>query len=342
MSVTGLYEAVLVFSTKNGEESVAALTERFKTLVSQNAAVSAVDEWGKRRLAYPINDEAEGFYEKNLHIIRLTHYCVSPSGNFKVFTLAEMNEIFATLNSEIGFRMAHESDHAAKFNTLNYAALSPEEIIKMEIHFELSGRIAEFLAHRDVLLQSKCLPTAFPKHCMFYTRNYMQKNMSDLLALPEFWLRDSGKSAKLQQSLLKHFGHYFAYLGWLFANKNIPQNPEPDEINAIVSSVLTRFDADFKLYLHSLINGLLENMLNGVIARSQVQTSAVPAKSKEELIKYFWTFDGVCFWDIMDAKTKKQAQESLKKYLAKPALQKHIASVANEYPQYVFHDRDGR
>ena len=62
MSVTVLYEAVLVFSTKNGEESVAALTERFKTLITQNAAVSAVDEWGKRRLAYPINDETEGYY----------------------------------------------------------------------------------------------------------------------------------------------------------------------------------------------------------------------------------------------------------------------------------------
>jgi small subunit ribosomal protein S6 len=62
MSVTVLYETILVFSTKNGEESVAALTERFKTLISQNAAVSAVDEWGKRRLAYPIKDETEGFY----------------------------------------------------------------------------------------------------------------------------------------------------------------------------------------------------------------------------------------------------------------------------------------
>ena len=62
MSVINSYEAVLVFSMKNGEESVAALVEKFKTLIEQNATIGTVDEWGKRRLAYLINDEAEGFY----------------------------------------------------------------------------------------------------------------------------------------------------------------------------------------------------------------------------------------------------------------------------------------
>ena len=62
MSVVNSYETVLVFSVKDGEEAVAALVDKFKTLIEQNATIGTVDEWGKRRLAYLINDEAEGFY----------------------------------------------------------------------------------------------------------------------------------------------------------------------------------------------------------------------------------------------------------------------------------------
>jgi len=64
MSVINTYEAVLVFSVKNGDEAVNALTEKFKTLIEQNAieGTLAQDVWGKRRLAYQINYETEGFY----------------------------------------------------------------------------------------------------------------------------------------------------------------------------------------------------------------------------------------------------------------------------------------
>lgn len=56
------YEAVFIFSLKNGEESVTALKEKFQSLIAQNAELGDIDEWGKRRLAYLINDEADGFY----------------------------------------------------------------------------------------------------------------------------------------------------------------------------------------------------------------------------------------------------------------------------------------
>ena len=36
--------------------------ERFKTLIEQNATLKNVDEWGKRKLAYLINKESEGYY----------------------------------------------------------------------------------------------------------------------------------------------------------------------------------------------------------------------------------------------------------------------------------------
>ena len=61
-TVKGSYEAVFIFTLKNGEESVPAMVEKFKTLIENNAEIGEVDEWGKRRLAYLINDEAEGYY----------------------------------------------------------------------------------------------------------------------------------------------------------------------------------------------------------------------------------------------------------------------------------------
>ena len=59
---TANYETVVIFSLQTGEEGITALTEKFKSLISANGTIINVEEWGKRRLAYPINDETEGHY----------------------------------------------------------------------------------------------------------------------------------------------------------------------------------------------------------------------------------------------------------------------------------------
>ena len=56
------YETMLVTSAALDEEASAALVGKFKTLIEANGTIDSVDEWGKRRLAYPINDEVEGVY----------------------------------------------------------------------------------------------------------------------------------------------------------------------------------------------------------------------------------------------------------------------------------------
>ena len=56
------YEAVIVYSLAAGEESMTAVKEKIQNLIAANAELGDVDEWGKRRLAYLIDDEAEGFY----------------------------------------------------------------------------------------------------------------------------------------------------------------------------------------------------------------------------------------------------------------------------------------
>ena len=61
-TVKAAYEAVFVYSMTLGEDGIAAIKEKFQNLIAQNAELGEVDEWGKRRLAYLINDEEEGFY----------------------------------------------------------------------------------------------------------------------------------------------------------------------------------------------------------------------------------------------------------------------------------------
>ncbi|MCI8405525.1 MAG: 30S ribosomal protein S6 [Oscillospiraceae bacterium] len=56
------YEAVVILSLKNGEESVKANVEKITELITGNATMDSVDEWGKRRLAYPIAYETDGYY----------------------------------------------------------------------------------------------------------------------------------------------------------------------------------------------------------------------------------------------------------------------------------------
>ena len=56
------YEVIYVVDPAVGEEGIAALVEKFSGIVGNYGTVSSVDEWGKRRLAYPINDLVEGYY----------------------------------------------------------------------------------------------------------------------------------------------------------------------------------------------------------------------------------------------------------------------------------------
>ena len=60
--VKNKYETVIVLSAKLGEEGNAELVEKFKALIAKHGTVESVDEWGKRRLAYLINDEGRGYY----------------------------------------------------------------------------------------------------------------------------------------------------------------------------------------------------------------------------------------------------------------------------------------
>ena len=56
------YETLFVLSGNLAEDAYVALKDKFVTLVGENATDVTVNEWGKRRLAYPINYITEGYY----------------------------------------------------------------------------------------------------------------------------------------------------------------------------------------------------------------------------------------------------------------------------------------
>ena len=60
--VINSYETLFVVDCSLGEEGVKALVDKFTALIADNGTIDSVDEWGKRRLAYPINDLTEGYY----------------------------------------------------------------------------------------------------------------------------------------------------------------------------------------------------------------------------------------------------------------------------------------
>ena len=60
--VINSYEVMFIADVSKGDEATEATVSKFVSIIEANAEVVDVAKWGKRRLAYPINDMPEGFY----------------------------------------------------------------------------------------------------------------------------------------------------------------------------------------------------------------------------------------------------------------------------------------
>ena len=65
------YEVIYILNPVIGDEAINATMERIQTLIESSATVEKVDGWGRRRLAYEINDQKEGHYV-------LIEFCAEP------------------------------------------------------------------------------------------------------------------------------------------------------------------------------------------------------------------------------------------------------------------------
>ncbi len=57
------YETLFVIKPELEEEATKANVQKFSDIITKNGGeIVSVDEWGKRKLAYPILDRTEGYY----------------------------------------------------------------------------------------------------------------------------------------------------------------------------------------------------------------------------------------------------------------------------------------
>ena len=56
------YETIFIVDSELTEEARTPVVERFKNLIESNGQLESIEEWGVRRLAYPVNDKLEGYY----------------------------------------------------------------------------------------------------------------------------------------------------------------------------------------------------------------------------------------------------------------------------------------
>ncbi len=57
------YEAMAIIDSNLEDEKIAAVVTKVQGIIKKNGgSVEKVDEWGKRKMAYPIQKQATGYY----------------------------------------------------------------------------------------------------------------------------------------------------------------------------------------------------------------------------------------------------------------------------------------
>ena len=109
------YETLFAVSGNLAEDDAKAVVEKFVALINENASDVNVNEWGKRRLAYPINYVTEGYYV-------LVNYKSEPS-----FPL-ELERVFGITEGVIRYMTTAQIEKAAKAEEAVVATEAPAEV----------------------------------------------------------------------------------------------------------------------------------------------------------------------------------------------------------------------
>ena len=56
------YESIIIVNPNVDEAGLKALEEKFTGLINENGKVESVENMGKKKLAYPVKKNAEGYY----------------------------------------------------------------------------------------------------------------------------------------------------------------------------------------------------------------------------------------------------------------------------------------
>ena len=104
------YESVFVVDLENGEDAVKATIDKFTALIAANGEILEIKDkaptWGKRRLAYEINDKREGYYV----VVTFKANADFPNELYRLFNIDEsiMRSIIIKLEHEPVIAVAEE------------------------------------------------------------------------------------------------------------------------------------------------------------------------------------------------------------------------------------------
>lgn len=120
--VINSYECL--FIVDGSEETIKAKVDKFTALIGGNGEIVEVNEWGKRRLAYPINDKSEGYYV----IVTFKSEPAFPSELERLFNIDEsiMRYLVIKLEFEAEVKAAVAAAEAAE----NIAEAKTEEAVE--------------------------------------------------------------------------------------------------------------------------------------------------------------------------------------------------------------------
>ena len=84
--LTSKYENVFIVSPDLTEDAAKAMLEKFTGIITANGGiVDEVNEWGKKKLAYPIEDYTEGYY----YVVTFTATAVRPAELERVYNITD-------------------------------------------------------------------------------------------------------------------------------------------------------------------------------------------------------------------------------------------------------------
>ena len=97
--VLNSYESLFIVDLTNGEEAAKATVNKFTSLMAENGEIVDIADWGKRRLAYPINDMNDGYFT----VVTFKAEASLPAELERLFNIDE------TVMRSIVLRLEHEA-----------------------------------------------------------------------------------------------------------------------------------------------------------------------------------------------------------------------------------------
>lgn len=80
------YETVFIVNPNFTEEEAKAMLDKFTGIITANGGiVDNVNEWGKKKLAYPIDDLTDGYY----YVVNFTSVASVPAELDRVFNITD-------------------------------------------------------------------------------------------------------------------------------------------------------------------------------------------------------------------------------------------------------------